>query len=120
MTVLARALRNACKTLKRFLTGRRPRRRFGAVEHVERQQDVRPSVRHDNLVIVGHPDKRKWLVFLCPCGCGEVLWLNLMASHHPMWRIADHKDGTITVSPSVNAQKCGAHFWVRRNRVDWC
>ena len=72
------------------------------------------------LVLAGTVQKPKWLKFACPCGCGEILALNLMTSHSPHWKIEHHSDGTITVAPSVDATKCGAHFWIRRNRVEWC
>jgi hypothetical protein len=69
---------------------------------------------------VGTNEKKKWLRFVCPCGCGAVLALNLMRSQTPCWTVQEHEDGSISVQPSVDAQKCGAHFWVRRNRIDWC
>lgn len=72
------------------------------------------------LLVVGSQDKPKWVKFRCPCGCGEVLALNLMQSHFPRWAIARDDANRLTVSPSVHSTTCGAHFFVRSNRVEWC
>jgi hypothetical protein len=71
------------------------------------------------LILVRSGAKLKWLKFICPCGCGEEQALNLMSSYRPFWRVELHQDHTITVFPSVHALKCGAHFWIRRNRIFW-
>ena len=70
------------------------------------------------LILIGAPQRLKWLRFLCPCGCGDELALNLMVSHYPRWTITANVDG-ISVHPSVVA-RCGAHFWLRSNTVSWC
>jgi len=72
------------------------------------------------LVLVGTQEKFKWLKFRCPCGCGDVQALNLMKSHQPVWSLELHEDLTVSLFPSVHAQKCGAHFWVRRSAIHWC
>jgi hypothetical protein len=100
----------------------RPRRRLSAysgVASLDATTDPAPAVSSGRLVLVGTPERAKWLRFTCPCGCGEVLALNLMPTHHPRWTIDRHGDGTLTVSPSVDATACGSHFWIRRNRVEW-
>lgn len=72
------------------------------------------------LLIVGSEAKAKWLKFICPCGCREILALNLMASHSPRWSITRDGKNTVTVTPSVHTTTCGAHFFIRSNRIDWC
>lgn len=67
-------------------------------------------------LVVGSP--RKWLVLGCPCGCREVLWLNLMPQAFPRWRVT-RRAGTLTVRPSVDAVGCGSHFWVTRGKIEW-
>lgn len=65
----------------------------------------------------GHP---KWLLFRCPCGCGEIVNLNLMKSASPRWEIRSSKSGFYSVSPSVDSQTCGSHYWIREGRIHWC
>jgi len=72
------------------------------------------------LVLIGPEERPKWLRFICPCGCGEELALNLMKSHRPCWTVTLHEDQTVTVHPSVDATKCRAHFWIRQNQIEWC
>lgn len=58
---------------------------------------------------------------LCPCGCRTVLHMNLIPDTRPVWSVTWHKDGTISLHPSVWRQKtCKSHFWFKRGRVQWC
>jgi|SRR5579872_1764183 len=64
--------------------------------------------------------KDRWLHLLCPCGCGDVISLNLMTSHRPFWSLASHEDGTVSVMPSVDKTSgCCSHFFIRRCRIAW-
>lgn len=100
---------------------RPPRRRhaFSGVVFVEQTNDYASEIRRHRLVLIGAPEKPKWLRFACPCSCGEELALNLMTSKRPCWTVQLHDDGTLTVHPSVDSTTCGAHFWIRKNRIQW-
>lgn len=62
------------------------------------------------------------LLLACP-GCGLVISLS-------RWETVVHADGTITLQPSILEERdhagdaahlgCGAHFFIRRNRIEWC
>ncbi len=114
---------NWLRRLVKFLSPRReaPRRRehFEGVGWCDAHADPEPYLRQHQLVLIGSGDRAKWLRFLCPCGCGEVVALNLMARHRPHWSAEHHSDGTLTVTPSVVVTTCQSHFWVRRNRITW-
>jgi hypothetical protein len=57
---------------------------------------------------------------LCPCGCKRILHMNLLPDEHPCWRVAQHKDGTATLAPSVwRKTDCQSHFWFTRGRIRW-
>lgn len=59
--------------------------------------------------------------FVCPCGCGEIIRLNLLEDARPCWVVSKHPDETVSIEPSVWRQKgCRSHFFVRRGRIDWC
>jgi hypothetical protein len=66
--------------------------------------------------------KNLWAAaMICPCGCGEVIELNLLKQARPCWSAQEHSDGTITLAPSVWRQKgCRSHFLLRQGRIDWC
>ncbi|MGC2966215.1 DUF6527 family protein [Paraburkholderia aspalathi] len=58
---------------------------------------------------------------ICPCGCGEVIELNLLNQVRPCWSAEEHPDGTVSLAPSVWRQKgCKSHFFLRRGEVEWC
>jgi len=60
------------------------------------------------------------LVMICPCGCGEKLYMNLnKASLNAKW---DFKiEDKITIIPSINRTVgCKSHFWVKNGKVEWC
>lgn len=62
----------------------------------------------------------KWIIFACPCGCGQQIALSIMRSHLPRWTIEVRTNGRFTLNPSVDSTTCGAHFWVREGTVIWC
>ena len=71
-------------------------------------------------VLIGPTGAYKWAQMKCPCGCGEILAMNLMRSHYPRWEVEVGNEGLFTLSPSVDSKKCGAHFWVRDGAIVWC
>lgn len=94
------------------------RPRFGT-EYVEEDAPMHPKAR--TLYVVTEDEEPWSAAMLCPCGCGETLEMNLLADERPVWLLNVHKDGSSTLSPSVNRLKgCRAHFWFRGGRVYWC
>jgi hypothetical protein len=70
--------------------------------------------------LVGQREAPWQVALLCPCGCLEVIHLNLLPPGPPLWRVAQDSDGALTVSPSIWRTKgCRSHFWIRRGRVVW-
>ena len=61
------------------------------------------------------------VALLCPCGCGQILQMNLLPDERPCWRVMRNANGTVTLHPSVWRTKgCGSHFWLRNGRIRWC
>lgn len=74
--------------------------------------NLRPGV----LVLVMPGDKPKSLKMLCPCGCGEVVSMNLMPKAGKAWRIWQERDRTLSLWPSVWLDVgCKSHFILRGN-----
>ena len=68
------------------------------------------------LVVVGGVPKT--LVFRCPCGCGELLSLNLLVGTLPAWRARTDASGRLSVWPSVERETgCRSHFWILHGKV---
>lgn len=92
-----------------------------AYETVIVQENLPKTLRRRTLYVVEEDGFKEQAAMLCPCGCGHVLQMNLLPDEHPCWQIAQHGDGTSSLHPSVWRQKdCGAHFWFKRGRVNWC
>ena len=67
-----------------------------------------------------------WVSFLCPCGCGNDIFLPVVGDtrmkvrSHPSW-VYGIENGKITLAPSIlMTGGCKSHYFIRGNRVDWC
>ncbi len=70
------------------------------------------------LAVIGSKSKPKQLMFVCPCGCNELLRVNLSPAIGPAWRIRFNNADTISLYPSVDLDTgCRAHFIVRNNKA---
>lgn len=85
-------------------------------------QENLPKHLDDRTLYIIEEDKfQEQVAMICPCGCKRILHINLIPDDRPCWRITSHKDGTVTLHPSVWRKKdCGSHFWFRHGRVQWC
>jgi hypothetical protein len=60
----------------------------------------------------------RWLLMLCPCGCGEELPINLDSRAGPAWRLYRHPRQGVSVYPSVwRDTGCESHFIIWRNSI---
>ena len=90
---------------------------INVVSKPPKNQEVVPH----NLYCAVSGDKPKWVLFHCPCGCGEVVTLSLQGIHKPNWALTKMDSGRPTLYPSVWRDKgCFSHFWVKGGRVYWC
>jgi len=92
---------------KRFTIKARVESRAKASAHLKRPGDA---------VIVDRQGLR-WLVLLCPCGCGAEVPVNLDRRAGPAWRLYQSPKGT-TVYPSVwRDTDCKSHFIIWRGDI---
>lgn len=110
MTKVRKWWRNA---LERFS----PRRRLRVIDG----DSLPPRLPRCDLVLA-REDGEDWCVGMrCPCGCGYVIELLVVAEAKPRWNVKVGANGLPTLSPSIWLQKgCRSHFWVRDGRVHWC
>src|SRR5260221_9162607 len=70
------------------------------------------------LVIVGPTQAPKWLKLRCPCGCGEIVSVNLQRRLKPAWKLRVDDGDAVSLSPSVwRTSGCRSHFWFSDNRA---
>ncbi len=90
--------------------------------HLTGVEDAPDRLKAHTAYLVGKPGHEWTCAFRCPCGCGEIVWLNLIkAPGRPTWRVEQHGRKTFSIFPSVwRTTGCKSHFFVRRGRIDWC
>lgn len=80
-----------------------------------------PRLRSKVAYIVEEDGYREHVSMLCPCGCRQVLHMNLLPDERPCWQVTEHTNGTVTLHPSVWRKKgCRSHFWLRGGKIHWC
>jgi hypothetical protein len=109
---------NLFRKLRLFWRNLRRRRRIARVVRVESMADVPRKLKGELYIVVG--SRPKWAILACPCRCGERIDVNLMENRQPSWRLsADGKEVSLHPSLWMPKEKCGSHFWIRQNRIDW-
>lgn len=94
-----------------------PRRRLRIIEG-----DSLPSQLPRRDLVLARDDGEDWCVGMrCPCGCGHVIELLVIAEARPRWDVLLDAKGRPTLTPSIWLKKaCHSHFWIREGRVHWC
>jgi hypothetical protein len=94
------------------------KRQIYRVLHVE---EFPNNLKRYKVYLAGENENVWAAAMVCPCGCGDVIELNLLKQARPCWQVQLHSDETVSLAPSVWRQKgCRSHFWVRRGKIDWC
>lgn len=73
------------------------------------------------LYVAGENEYLWFAAMVCPCGCREVLYMNLQKDTRPCWDLTSGHNASPSLHPSVWRQKgCYSHFWLKNGRVKWC
>lgn len=73
------------------------------------------------IYIVCEGKEPETLIFKCPCGCFEIIYLNLLRDTRPCWEFKNNFFGLISIVPSVmRTVKCKSHFYITKGRVIHC
>jgi len=91
--------------------------KYSKVIIVQSLTDV-PKDPGSNIYIIRNNNYDKWVAFKCPNNCGARIEVNLMKTKYPYWKLKIRKN-KISLSPSIDAKDCGAHFWLEDNKVLW-
>lgn len=94
--------------------------RFVLSEFEDRSSAVKAAKQEGVAALTVGGGKPKWLIFMCPCGCGRQTSLNLMERYTPKWTVTRESDGSFNLHPSVNNLVCMAHYWIKNSTVEWC
>lgn len=118
LSAFSKKVRGTLDRLRQW-SGTKVRRR-GPRIHYERVEEFPSQLRSATLYVAGDEHYPWAAALLCPCGCGEVIELNLLEQASPCWSVRKNRDGTVTLIPSVWRTKgCQSHFLIRDSRIDW-
>jgi hypothetical protein len=92
--------------------------KYSQIVTVRNQTEALRELNTGVLVLV-MPNKRpKSLKFLCPCGCSEIISVNLMPGNERAWRVDYNAKLGLSLWPSVwRTSGCCSHFILRRNKA---
>jgi len=84
-------------------------------------QEEPPEQPKNKVLYIVLEDELPWsAAMLCPCGCGEMLHLNLLPDERPRWIHQHGQNQLSSLEPSVHRIKgCRSHFWFRKGKVYW-
>ncbi len=88
---------------------------------LETDEHLPTTLRAKTVYIVGVRGNEWLAVMLCPCGCRERLFLNLLKDEFPYWSWHADITNAVTLGPSVwRKVGCKSHFLLRKGQIQWC
>lgn len=85
-----------------------------------RVSELPDQLRAGQIYLIGENDFLWIVALLCPCGCDSAVQLNLLPDAHPRWRIDNHSDGTVSLTPSIwSKRRCDSHYFIKRGFIKW-
>lgn len=105
----------AWETIKGWLSETNP-----PVYLISRVDDIPGAPENYTFYLVGEGPYIWCGVMRCPCGCGEVISLNLLPEGRPKWSYKIHQNDSVTIYPSIwRVKGCRSHFFLQRGNVNW-
>ena len=91
-------------------------RTVGQAEHAD---EVPERLPRNGVVLIGDPERLKWVVFDCPCRTGHRIMLNADPGRKPRWILKGLSP--VTISPSIDYRGSNrrCHYFIRNGRVQW-
>lgn len=93
------------------------------LDYVEMQVDDLPElheIKERIIYIVGENGYHWVAAFKCPCGCGDLIQLNLLKEAIPFWNILFQEEELITIYPSIERKiGCKSHFNLTKGQITW-
>lgn len=87
----------------------------------EKVENLPPLLSDKKLYLIGDADCEWAAAMLCPCGCRSIIHLSLAPDSRPSWRFREHRDGTVSLLPSVwRTVGCRSHFVLYKGCIIWC
>lgn len=86
---------------------------------IKRVEDEPNLIASKKLYIIGEDNFPAFAIMLCPCGCKNKIYLNLISGDKPTWSISESR-GIPTITPSIwRKVGCKSHFFVHSGKIFW-
>jgi len=59
------------------------------------------------------------ITHICPCGCKQKIDIGIAPFWKDGWTMTEN-NGEVSLSPSLLNRFCGAHYFFRNNKIEWC
>lgn len=85
-------------------------------------EDLPEDVRRQTVYIIGGREHPFYAAVVCPRrSCRQVIHLDLSPDVASRWRLTEHANGYVSLSPSVHVtgMPCGCHYWFRESCIRW-
>jgi hypothetical protein len=85
---------------------------------VSARNDASDELRLRGDAILVQRGRPRWLVMLCPCGCNDIIPINLDEQSGPAWEYYDGETNGLSVFPSIWRDiGCKSHFIIWYSRI---
>jgi hypothetical protein len=87
---------------------------------VRQRPEVPDQVDEKIIYLVGELEKEWLILFKCPCGCGDKIFLNTIRDVYPSWKLLISKKGLPSIYPSIwRVVNCRSHFCLKKGCIVW-
>jgi Family of unknown function (DUF6527) len=97
----------------------KPGRSWRIVAIVEAADEIPDKLPAKGAVLVGAPDRPKWLAFDCPCKTGHRIMVTLDRARYPHWTLYDAKKLTMFPSIDYGSPERRCHYLIRGGKIFW-
>ena len=85
-------------------------------------EDLPDDLQENTVYIIGGRKHPFYAAIVCPRkACRQVVHVDVSSQVDKRWRIIEHVDGQISLSPSIHVTglPCRCHYWLRKGRIVW-
>ena len=87
---------------------------------VRQLPDIPEQIEEKTIYLIGDTGKEWLILFKCPCGCDDKIFLNTIHDVHPYWKLYASKKGWPSIYPSIwRVVNCKSHFCLKKGRIIW-
>jgi hypothetical protein len=92
-----------------------------APHYIVRQfPDVPDEDNEKTIYLIGEIENEWLILFKCPCGCKDKIFLNTIREVYPSWQLTTSKKGLPSIYPSIRRiVNCRSHFCLKKGRIVW-